>query len=242
MLPLLETRTETLPTDTGSPIVRVVFGGAGGAFSAGHHHGHQMNQVLQEAMERHSPCGVVIDVQDLIYPGGDWIAWGAIQTRAKGCPTCLVAAEPSMESIRMLWDPCRLGTIIPLFTTLEQARLYLLSPEAQQQRRLTHRSHTNRSAYLKVVRGHTAETTFKLVEERTIIGRHPTCHIVLENIATARRHAVISSIDGAYFLEDQRSAGGTIRNGVRITGPTELKDGDLIQLGGCELSFHIKEK
>jgi len=239
MLPPLETRTETLPGDSGSPIVRVVFAGEGGAFADGHPHGQQMARTLKEAIEQHAPSGVIIDLQSLSYSGGDWIAWGALQSRAKGFPMCLVV-KPSTEPIRELWKTCNLGTLIPVFPTVEEARTHLLSPEVQKQRQATTRSRI-RLAYVKVESG-ASPGTYELVEEKTILGRHPECNLPLDCPSVARRHAAISLKEGAYLLEDQLSAGGTILNGVRITGPTELKNGDLIRMGGCELSFHVEEK
>ena len=48
--------------------------------------------------------------------------------------------------------------------------------------------------------------------------------------------------DGGYLLEDNQSRTGTLLNGLSITGPTPLKDGDAIQFGVNVVRFNNREK
>jgi serine phosphatase RsbU (regulator of sigma subunit) len=71
-----------------------------------------------------------------------------------------------------------------------------------------------------------------------VMGRHPSCQIVLDNAAVSRNHAQILESHGTYFLEDLRSRNGTLLNGERIQGRTELKDGDELRVCEVVLRFY----
>src|SRR5262249_34178309 len=71
-----------------------------------------------------------------------------------------------------------------------------------------------------------------------VMGRHPSCQIVLDNAAVSRNHAQILESHGAYFLEDLRSRNGTLLNGERVQGRTELKDGDELRVCEIVLRFY----
>jgi hypothetical protein len=43
-----------------------------------------------------------------------------------------------------------------------------------------------------------------------------------------------------YVLTDLGSANGTYVNGVRITQPVRLRDGDMLQVGDTQLVFHVR--
>jgi len=69
-----------------------------------------------------------------------------------------------------------------------------------------------------------------LGEQSLLIGRDPTCDIVLPDRVVSRRHARIFLQDGRYHLEDLHSKNGTFRNGEPVFAPTRLADGDEIQI------------
>jgi serine phosphatase RsbU (regulator of sigma subunit) len=71
-----------------------------------------------------------------------------------------------------------------------------------------------------------------------VLGRHPTCHIVLDNASVSRNHAQITQSHGVYYLEDLSSRNGTLLNGEKIEGRTPLHDGDVLSV--CELSFTFR--
>jgi serine phosphatase RsbU (regulator of sigma subunit) len=94
-------------------------------------------------------------------------------------------------------------------------------------------------AVLQVVKGETPGSTHTLQAGRTVIGRHPTCHIVLDNGAVSRHHAQVLESHGNYFLEDLRSRNGTFLNGEALTSRAELHDGDQIRICDVTLAFLI---
>ncbi|HEY2253408.1 MAG TPA: SpoIIE family protein phosphatase, partial [Planctomycetaceae bacterium] len=88
-------------------------------------------------------------------------------------------------------------------------------------------------AVLKVIKGSCPGQLVELLGERNVMGRHPSCQIVLDNAAVSRNHAQILESHGTYFLEDLRSRNGTLLNGQKIQGRTELSNRDEIRV--CEV-------
>ncbi|MFN0053404.1 MAG: SpoIIE family protein phosphatase [Planctomycetales bacterium] len=93
-------------------------------------------------------------------------------------------------------------------------------------------------AVLRVNQGSCPGQLIELRGERMVMGRHPACQIVLDNAAVSRNHAQILESHHTYFLEDLRSRNGTLLNGERIQGRTELKDGDEIRICEVVLQFY----
>jgi phosphoserine phosphatase RsbU/P len=94
-------------------------------------------------------------------------------------------------------------------------------------------------AVLQVSRGATPGTVHELHVERTVLGRHPNCHVVFDNGAVSRHHAQILESHGSYYVEDLRSRNGTFLNGQPLEGRTELHDGDQIRL--CDITLVFTE-
>lgn len=69
------------------------------------------------------------------------------------------------------------------------------------------------------------------------IGRGEENQVKLTGSYASHRHTRIIFRDGKYFLEDLGSTNGTYINGVRITEPVMLRDGDLIRVAGVTLQF-----
>jgi class 3 adenylate cyclase len=75
------------------------------------------------------------------------------------------------------------------------------------------------------------------------IGRQAGNQIVLGDDRVSRQHALIqwqrTDAEGAggYLLIDLGSSNGTLLNGVRISRPTVLTDGDAIDIGGHRIDF-----
>ncbi|MGE3316505.1 MAG: FHA domain-containing protein, partial [Planctomycetaceae bacterium] len=81
---------------------------------------------------------------------------------------------------------------------------------------------------------------YELNRDETILGRHPDCTIQLASDMVSRKHAQVTRVGDAYFVEDLGSGNGTYLNGKRIEGRTALKPEDRIKLGPVLLRFHIK--
>ncbi len=94
-------------------------------------------------------------------------------------------------------------------------------------------------AVLKVIKGSCPGQLVELLGERMVMGRHPSCQIVLDNAAVSRNHAQILESHGTYFLEDLRSRNGTLLNGTRIQGRTEIRDNDEIRVCEVVLQFYL---
>ena len=101
---------------------------------------------------------------------------------------------------------------------------------------------TQPQAYLEVrPYANGPEIRCELVEERSVIGKHPSCHLQLDHTSISRFHAEIRYEDGIFLLEDLRSRPGTMLNGVTIKGPMMLHEGDEIRICERFLTFHWGE-
>ena len=83
------------------------------------------------------------------------------------------------------------------------------------------------------------DKTHVLARGRTILGRLPSCGVVLEAISVSRRHASLRVDDeGHCWLADLGSRCGSFRNKIRVwTDDVELQPGDSLQLGDQVLSI-----
>jgi pSer/pThr/pTyr-binding forkhead associated (FHA) protein len=63
------------------------------------------------------------------------------------------------------------------------------------------------------------------------IGRADDSGLVIDSTMVSRNHARISNNGGSVTLEDLKSANGTSINGRRVTAPTLLRDGDVVEFG-----------
>ena len=82
--------------------------------------------------------------------------------------------------------------------------------------------------------------SFPLRKDRTIIGRVPTCDVVLPDHLVSRQHAEIRRESFGYAVRDLGSSNGTFVNGQRLSAAESrpLRDGDTLRLGASELQFH----
>lgn len=70
-----------------------------------------------------------------------------------------------------------------------------------------------------------------LDRDEITIGRREDNLVHLPDRNVSRRHARLVRREGTVLLEDLRSANGTMVNGVRISEPVPLGDGDLVRIG-----------
>jgi serine phosphatase RsbU (regulator of sigma subunit)/pSer/pThr/pTyr-binding forkhead associated (FHA) protein len=92
-------------------------------------------------------------------------------------------------------------------------------------------------AFLQIIKGSRPGQVLELRGERMVLGRHPSCEIVLDNAAVSRQHAQITQRHGHFFLEDLRSRNRTFLNGTLIDGRTPLVDADEIKICDVVLQF-----
>lgn len=89
---------------------------------------------------------------------------------------------------------------------------------------------------LVCVAGSDLGQTFPLTHAKMLIGR-ANADVSLRGADVSRTHARISRSGGRFWIEDLHSSHGTYVNGTPITGETELRFGDRLQLGSTILVF-----
>jgi serine phosphatase RsbU (regulator of sigma subunit) len=99
---------------------------------------------------------------------------------------------------------------------------------------------------LQILGGPLAGRLFKVDRDLLIIGRNPDCDIMLEPKSVSRRHAAIVRRNQDHLIKDLGSTRGTFVNGQRVTQPTLLQSGHLIQIGEIQMAYtaqavHIQE-
>jgi serine phosphatase RsbU (regulator of sigma subunit)/pSer/pThr/pTyr-binding forkhead associated (FHA) protein len=97
-------------------------------------------------------------------------------------------------------------------------------------------------AFLHVIKGSRPGQVLELRGERMVLGRHPSCEIVLDNAAVSRQHAQIVNRRGTFFLEDLRSRNRTYLNGTPIDARTPLSDADEVTICDIVLQFFHARK
>ena len=70
----------------------------------------------------------------------------------------------------------------------------------------------------------------------TVIGKDPTCNIVLQDSFMSSKHAEIKAEAGIWVLKDMGSTNGTFVNDKRVD-KQELVDNDMIMFGKCLVKF-----
>ena len=83
------------------------------------------------------------------------------------------------------------------------------------------------------------KTVVPIVREEITIGRQDGNTIKLTERNVSRRHARLIKENGSLVIEDLGSYNGVRVNGDRITGPTKVKEGDLIEIGDYDLGEAI---
>lgn len=79
--------------------------------------------------------------------------------------------------------------------------------------------------------GPTPGKSFLLEEAEMFLGRDLTNNIAIPDPEISRRHARFVTTPQGVQIEDQGSTNGTFINGVRLTAPQMLNQGDLITFG-----------
>jgi hypothetical protein len=82
------------------------------------------------------------------------------------------------------------------------------------------------------------ETSFPLVRESSILGRHRNCDVLLSDAKVSAYHARVDCDPHGWSIVDLRSRNGTLVNGQRIQRAS-LKDGDVITVGLSRLVLRV---
>jgi hypothetical protein len=73
-----------------------------------------------------------------------------------------------------------------------------------------------------------------------VVGRSRDCDVVLDDTGISRRHAEIRPVAEGWEIEDLSSTNGVLVNGVELSGPHALADGDRIEFGTTEAVFEVR--
>jgi hypothetical protein len=81
-----------------------------------------------------------------------------------------------------------------------------------------------------------ARSTFEVTKSGATIGRGPESTIQLPDLSVSRKHAKITYKQGAYWLSDLGSMGGTWIDGTKLAAPRRVATGQTIDIGLCRLT------
>ena len=96
--------------------------------------------------------------------------------------------------------------------------------------------------FLTAINGQSPGKRYELREGDSKLGRHPDCHVVIEQGAVSRYHAQITVHGNECFIEDLKSRNGTFLNNELIKGRTPLKHGDQVKVCEVAFTFHRDEQ
>nr|WP_243896424.1 FHA domain-containing protein [Actinomyces bowdenii] len=90
---------------------------------------------------------------------------------------------------------------------------------------------------LVITEGPLAGSTVPLSPASIIIGRSPSCTLVLDDSYASSRHARVFPKDGAWWLEDLGSTNGTTMDGRPVHGAVELPMNIPVRIGQTTLEL-----
>ena len=86
-----------------------------------------------------------------------------------------------------------------------------------------------------------SRSTFEVTKSGATIGRGPESTIQLADLSVSRKHARIAYKQGAYWLSDLGSMGGTWVDGTKLAAPRRVATGQTIDIGVCRLTVTSSE-
>jgi pSer/pThr/pTyr-binding forkhead associated (FHA) protein len=92
---------------------------------------------------------------------------------------------------------------------------------------------------LKVTKGSKIGAKIAVKKEEFLIGRSPECHLCAGSTSISRKHCAIRRDGTKVTIEDLGSRNGTVVNGEKIAGVTELHSGDDIVIGSLGFMLTI---
>jgi FHA domain-containing protein len=79
-------------------------------------------------------------------------------------------------------------------------------------------------------------STFEVTKSGATIGRGSESTIQLADLSVSRKHAKITYKQGAYWVSDLGSMGGTWIDGTKLAAPRRVETGQTIDIGLCRLT------
>ena len=144
----------------------------------------------------------------------------------------MVAMSPDSEGIRNASDRLRAVYLLAADVADETSSSAITSPPGSLQDATSPDLHTepvDRPVLLRMD-GIQAGEVASLTILPCVIGRHPSCQLVIDDPSVSRSHARIFLQAGELWLQDLGSRNGTFIDG-RLLQSKQLRDGTLLQLG-----------
>jgi pSer/pThr/pTyr-binding forkhead associated (FHA) protein len=94
---------------------------------------------------------------------------------------------------------------------------------------------------LTILRGPAAGTEFELDRPRLVIGRGEAVDLRVDAVSVSSEHAALEADSNGFGIRDLASTNGVQVNGGDVIS-TDLKHGDRILLGECELQYVVEER
>ena len=90
---------------------------------------------------------------------------------------------------------------------------------------------------LTVRSGNGRGNLYDLPDGEVVIGRDPSCFVVVDDGKVSSKHLRLTHNQGAWFAADMGSTNGSYCNGQKISGQHQLQNGDEIRIGDTVLEF-----
>jgi pSer/pThr/pTyr-binding forkhead associated (FHA) protein len=92
-----------------------------------------------------------------------------------------------------------------------------------------------------VIYGSTDKPEYELTSRLTTIGKTDAAGIRLKGFFAPKIAAYVNKTADGYFVVPSSSGKKTLLNGKALTDRTELKDGDILEVGQVKMQFFLKE-
>lgn len=79
-----------------------------------------------------------------------------------------------------------------------------------------------------------------VVKDQSVVGRDPTCEVVVSDGSVSRKHARLEQRGGIWWVVDQGSANGTYLNSLRVAEQA-LRNGQELRFGALAFRVDLKE-
>jgi len=127
---------------------------------------------------------------------------------------------------------------VPVATIPEPQAGGSLAPEAAAPVRQPRRSHTSSGpTRLVVTEGALRGTILPLGSSSVLVGRSPSCTLVLDDDYSSSRHARLFQQGDQWFVEDLGSTNGTFVGDHRVESPTPVPTGTPVRVGRSVLEL-----
>jgi hypothetical protein len=99
---------------------------------------------------------------------------------------------------------------------------------------------TGKRLSLAIINGPDAGSVYRIEKPRVTVGR-TGADLALSDSEVSRLHAAVEIRDTTYVVEDLKSTNGTLVDGQKIPGPTEMQNQSEFQIGGTTIMLIVTE-